>query len=150
MFLHICRVKLLVLFLLFSFSFVHAEPDIANYVKEYKPYVNLPHTISDICEIYVNTLYYEGEIADVRVHRVTDAKFIVHVSNRVSEPRADVLQFSPELAKEYIKDAKDKLKMAWLVDMNNESVKPYDYPAQDSMNLFKNMIELLGYKPQEK
>ena len=143
-------VKLSVFVLLFSFSIARAEPDIAEYVKEYQPYVNLPHTIADICEIYVNTLFYKGEIADVRVHRVTDSRFIVHVSNRVSEPRADVLQFSPQLAKEYIKEARDKLKMAWMVDTDNDSVKPYDYLAQDSLNLFENMIELLGYDPVEK
>ena len=139
------------LFLLVSsFAFADGEPDIIAFTQRYEPYENAAHTIKDICSVYVNTVFFTGELKEAYISRLSyasDDKYIVHFINKVAEPRPDVLEHSPSLVQESITEANSEIELAWIVDMDEEEVSPYNYLAQDSLNLFEDMLELLGFHP---
>ncbi|MCQ9206529.1 MAG: hypothetical protein NG740_01405 [Omnitrophica bacterium] len=137
------------LFLISSFAFADGESDVITFTQRYKPYENAAHTIKDICSVYVNTLFFTGGLKETYISQLSynPDKYIVHFINEVAEPRPDVLKHSPFLVRERITEADSEIELAWIVDTGKKEVSPYNYLAQDSMNLFEDMLELLGFHP---
>jgi hypothetical protein len=125
------------------------ERDIIQFVAEYKPYGESTQTIPEISSIYADAVFDTFEPKDIDIWPLGGGRYAVSIVSSVGDPKKDMLEYSPRLARQDILASKSELHLVWLVDMGQKSIRPYNYLAQDCLNLFVEMRRLLGTTPAQ-
>lgn len=145
----ICIVLLISVFLTMP-VFADNGQEACKFFTHYQLYKNTPDTLADICSIYVNAAFYNVEVKDLVYSKNDNSIYIVTAVFSVGKPRPDVLEAAPPLAQKERMKVEDELRLEWLVDMRKRQVTPYNYLAQDCLNLYQEMCSVFGLIPERK
>ena len=131
-------------------SLAYTGLEAVEYVKNYKPYSNSDDNVISISAIYAKGVFYEPNLKQILCDKPSGEVFIVTFLFSVEKPRPEVLIAAPALSQDEIMKVEDELRLEWSVDMDNKQVEPYNYFAQDSLNLYQETMKVLGTTLEEK
>ena len=128
-----------VFFIICSSAIAFDEKQVIEFAKSYLPY-DTSDTLTKIMVMYAVGTFQNPDYKNESTSKISNSEFIVTFYFSVGEPIPEVIKFCSPVAKKEINNVKGILKLEWIVDMNKNQIKPYNYLAEDSLNLYEGIF----------